>query len=79
MDFTGSQGIILACLSAFLIFSFMVLLYRTLRRTPPVGKTRFGFFIEHDYDREFDPVEYEHTQEYRTQELPQQNWPEEEK
>jgi len=66
MDFTGTQGIILACLAAGLIFTLMILVYRLLRKNPPVGKLRFGFFIEHDYDRVLDTqvYNYEDTREF---------------
>jgi len=59
MDFTGSQGILLAIIAASVVVTAMVLLYRYLKKapTPPVGRTRFGFFIEHDYDHHKPPDE----------------------
>lgn len=67
MNFTGSQGIILAFIAAVLIFTAMILIYRSVRKTPPVGKTRFGFFIERDYDHKpFDPSDA-HTKEWPSQ------------
>jgi hypothetical protein len=46
--------IVLICIAGALIFTAMVLLFRYKRKIPPVGKTRFGFFIERDYDHPFD-------------------------
>jgi hypothetical protein len=67
MNFTGSQGIVLAIIAGVLVFTLMVLIYRYLRSDPPVGKTRFGFFIERDYDHLPPDPSDAHTKEWPSQ------------